>query len=69
METMSLVPDSIKKAINTINTDSLPFEVDKETAYLVTSEKEKGKIKNKDHLRYLNISSADQVEEFFINVF
>ena len=65
-ETMSLVPDSIKKAINTINTDSLPFEVDKETAYLVTSEKEKGKIKNQVQFSYLNISEYELVEEFFI---
>ena len=65
-ETMSLVPDSIKKAINTINTDRLPFEVDKETAYLVTSEKEKGKIKNQVQFSYLNISEYELVEEFFI---
>ncbi|WP_404427778.1 hypothetical protein LG296_07115 [Ureibacillus chungkukjangi] len=66
------VPISEMDSINTfknveiISTENLPFEVDEEMAYLVTSEDSNGNDINQIQFSYLNKSEYESVEEFFI---
>ncbi|KMY44922.1 hypothetical protein AC622_12415 [Bacillus sp. FJAT-27916] len=57
----SLLND-IEERMNPFNSEKLPFHVDEEKAYLVTSKDEKGKPKDEVQLSYFGSTS----EEFFI---
>lgn len=61
---IGMLPKSVSKGINRINPEHLPFEVEEEKAFLVTSEDEK--VKHQVQLSYINKSEYDQVKDFFI---
>lgn len=62
----SLLPDQVKKDLNTIDSDRLPFSVDDEKAYLITSKDKNGKMINQVQMSYLGQSEYDDVDEFLI---
>lgn len=55
------LPEQVKKSVNAIVSDRLPFKVDEEKAYLVTSENENGEVMNQMQLSY-----HGNVDDFFI---
>lgn len=65
-ETESTLPEHVKTAINTIDSERLPFTVADEKAYLITFEDKNGKTKSQVQLSYLSKSDDGQVEDFFI---
>ena len=65
-EVESSLSEQVKKAINTIDSNRLPFTVDDEKAYLITSKDENGKIKSQVQLSYLSKPEYDEVDDFFI---
>lgn len=65
-ELVSVVPSSIKNAVHLIDPQKLPFEVSEQTAYVVTSEDEKGNIQNQVQLTYIHSDEYDQTEAFYI---
>lgn len=62
----SYFPEQIQKAVNMINSEVLPFEVDEKKAYLVTFEDVAGEVKHQIQLSYLGKSEYDIVDNFFI---
>ncbi|WP_025786133.1 hypothetical protein [Sporosarcina sp. D27] len=65
-EVEPFLPDQVKNTMNTINTDKLPFKVDEEKAYLVTSKDKNGAIKNQVQLSYLGKDEYKQTDDFLI---
>ncbi|TQR18999.1 hypothetical protein [Psychrobacillus vulpis] len=63
---LALVPESMKKSVHLVNSKKLPFEVNEQTAYVVTSKDEQGNLQNQLQLTYLNNSEYGQPEEFLI---
>lgn len=65
-EMMEIAPDSVKNAVHMIDSKTLPFEVNEQTAYLVTSKDEKGNVQNQVQFTYFHNNQYDHPEEFFI---
>lgn len=65
-EINSAFPKQIDEAVNLIDSSALPFEVDEEKAYLVTSEDKTDEVKHQVQLSYLGKSDYDKVDNFFI---
>lgn len=65
-ELESSLPEQVKKAINIIDSNKLPFTVDDVKAYLVTSKDENDKIMNQVQLSYLSKSEYNKVDDFYI---
>lgn len=65
-EIRSSLDEQIWSAGNGIASDALPFEVDEEQAYLVTSKEEMGEVKNQVQLSYMGNSEYGDVDSFFI---
>jgi hypothetical protein len=65
-EIESSLQEQIKKVVNKIDSESLPFKVDEEKAYLVTSKNEDGKARNQIQLSYLSKSEYDRIDDFFV---
>ena len=65
-EAESSLPDQVKNTMNKVDPDRLPFKVDEEKAYLVTSKDKDGKVKNQVQLSYLSKDEYEQTDDFFI---
>ncbi|MDI2586694.1 hypothetical protein OR571_05995 [Psychrobacillus sp. NEAU-3TGS] len=65
-ELVSIAPNSIKNAVHPIDPRKLPFEVNEQTAYVVTSEDESGNTQNQVQLTYNHKDDYNQTEEFYI---
>lgn len=65
-EAESSLPNQVKNTMNKFNPDKLPFRVDEEKAYLVTSKDNNGKVKNQVQLSYLSKDEYEQIDDFFI---
>lgn len=65
-ELKSYLPEQVKAAVNTIGSDRLPFQVDENKAFFITSKDKKGEIQNQIQLSYLSKSEYDQVRGFYI---
>ncbi|MDP5275356.1 hypothetical protein [Chengkuizengella axinellae] len=63
---MSYIPDSMKNNINLIDKQNIPFEINEETAYLVTSKDIDGKLQHQVQYTYLHNSSYGRPKEFLI---
>ncbi|GAA0308787.1 transposase-like protein [Gracilibacillus halotolerans] len=62
----SSLPEPINNAITTFDSNRLPFTIDDEKAYLITSTDEDGNTKNQVQLSYFSRSEYDEVDDFFI---
>ncbi|MDQ0230199.1 hypothetical protein J2S19_001451 [Metabacillus malikii] len=58
--------EPLTKSINLLDTAKLPFEVDEEQAYLITSKDENGSIKHQLQLSYLSKTEYDDIGNFYI---
>lgn len=65
-EMIKIAPDSVKNAVHMIDSKTLPFEVNEQTAYLVTSKDEKGNVQNQVQFTYFHNNEYDHPEEFYI---
>lgn len=65
-EAESSLPDQVINTMNKFNPDKLPFKVDEEKAYLVTSKDNDGKVKKQVQLSYLSKDEYEQIDDFFI---
>ncbi|HHW36266.1 MAG TPA: hypothetical protein GXX18_03090 [Bacillales bacterium] len=65
-EIESSFQEQVKMAVNKIDSERLPFKVEEEKAYLITSKNEDGKARNQIQLSYLNKSEYDRIDDFFI---
>ncbi|WP_138420746.1 hypothetical protein [Aquibacillus sediminis] len=65
-EIESSLQGQIKKTVNKIDSESLPFKVEEEKAYHVTSKNEDGTARNQIQLSYLSKSDYDRVDDFLI---
>ncbi|SES18881.1 hypothetical protein [Psychrobacillus sp. OK032] len=65
-EMMIVAPVSIKKAVHIVDPKKLPFEVNEQTAYLVTSKGENSIVQNQVQYTYVNTNEYNQKAEFYI---
>ena len=65
-EMLNVAPDSIKKALPSIDSKKLPFEVNEQTAYLVTSKDKKGNVQNQVQFTNAHNNEYNQTEAFYI---
>ncbi|MFJ8066425.1 hypothetical protein ACIQYS_17650 [Psychrobacillus sp. NPDC096426] len=65
-EMLNVAPNSIQNTVHPIDPKKLPFEVNEQKAYLVTSINEKGNLQNQLQFTYLHNNEYEQPEEFFI---
>ncbi|WP_391203518.1 hypothetical protein [Psychrobacillus sp. L4] len=65
-EMMQVAPDSIKNALHPIDSKKVPFEVNEQLAYLVTSKDKKGNLQNQVQFTYSHKNEYAQTDEFFI---
>ena len=62
----SSLPDEIKKVIHPVKLDSLPFKVNEEKVYFVTSKSKEGKGISQVQVSYLGNNEYGNTDEFFI---
>ncbi|MGG0668295.1 hypothetical protein [Sporosarcina koreensis] len=62
----SSLPDEMKKVINPIDRNRLPFEVKEENVYFVTSKNKEGKKISQVQVSYLGKNEYDSIDQFFI---
>lgn len=63
---VSSLPDEIKKVIHPVNLDRLPFKVNEEKVYFVTSKSKEGKGISQVQVSYLGNNQYGNTDEFFI---
>ena len=63
---MNVAPESLENEIHLIDSVKLPFEVNEQSVYLVTSEDKKSNVQNQVQFTYLSKDVYEQAEEFFI---
>lgn len=63
---LSNLPDEMKKMFDLIDTETLPFEVNEEEVYFMTSENNEGTEINQVQVSYLGKDEYDDVDRFFI---
>lgn len=67
IETMvQLAPESMENAVQLIDWEELPFEVNQQVAYLNTSKDKEGNIQTQVQLTYLSEDSYGSTDDFFI---
>jgi hypothetical protein len=65
-EQLSYLPDEMKKVVHPIDLDRLPFKVNEEKVYFVTSNSKEGKVMNQVQVSYLSNNEYGNTVEFFI---
>ncbi|WP_172372264.1 hypothetical protein [Sporosarcina jiandibaonis] len=60
------LPDEMKKVVNTIDQNRLPFKVDEEEFYFVTSKSKEGKEIRQGQVSYFERDEYGNIDEFFI---
>lgn len=63
---MKIASESIKDAVYIVNSKKLPFEVNEQTAYLVTSKDKDGNLQNQVQFTYAKTNEYNQTKEFYI---
>ena len=62
----SSLPDEMKKVIHPVDLKDLPFKVDEENVYFVTSKSKEGKDINQVQVSYLGKNEYGNIERFYI---
>lgn len=62
----SSMPDEMKKVIHPVDLKDLPFKVDEEKIYFVTSKSKEGKDSNQVQISYLGKNEYGNISQFFI---
>lgn len=65
-EMLNIASNPIKNSIHPIDLEKLPFEVNEQKAYVVTSEVENENRQNQVQLTYIHTDEYDQTEDFYI---
>ncbi|WP_391117048.1 hypothetical protein [Psychrobacillus sp. L3] len=65
-EMMQVAPGTIKNAVHPIDSKKVPFEVNEQLAYLVTSKDKKGNLQNQVQFTYSHKNEYAQTDEFFV---
>ncbi|REB05178.1 hypothetical protein DVB69_15550 [Sporosarcina sp. BI001-red] len=60
------LPEVVRSRVHELNPDKLPFNVDEEKAYLVTSKDKDGKLRNQVQISYIGKDEYEQPEAFLI---
>lgn len=64
--TIQLAPESLENAVQLIDSEELPFEVDQQVAFLNTSEDKDGNVQTQLQLTYLSEDSYGNTDDFYI---
>lgn len=59
-EMMTAIPDTMRNAIHLIDSKKIPFDVDEEAAYLVTSQDDQGNVQHQVQFSYSSGSLSDK---------